>query len=146
MGLDMYLRKSIYIAAQYEHRKVKANVKITVDGKPVKVDESKIYVIIESVGYWRKANAIHAWFVKNVQDGADDCKEYSVSFEQLTELKDLCSKVLKNKNHANLLPTKDGFSFGSIHIDENYMDDLEETVKIIEALDPEGEYIYESSW
>jgi hypothetical protein len=24
------------------------------------------------VGYWRKANAIHRWFVEHVQDGNDD--------------------------------------------------------------------------
>ena len=29
--------------------------------------------IIEQVGYWRKANQIHNWFVENVQDGEDDC-------------------------------------------------------------------------
>ena len=27
----------------------------------------------EEVGYWRKANAIHGWFVRNVQNGKDDC-------------------------------------------------------------------------
>ena len=28
--------------------------------------------------YWRKANAIHGWFVKNAQQGIDDCRTYSV--------------------------------------------------------------------
>ena len=40
--------------------------------------------------YWRKANAIHKWFVENVQEGVDDCGEYEVTVEQLTELRDLC--------------------------------------------------------
>ena len=25
------------------------------------------------IASWRKANAIHKWFVDNVQDGVDDC-------------------------------------------------------------------------
>ena len=30
------------------------------------------------VAYWRKANAIHGWFVYNIQDGVDDQNEYYV--------------------------------------------------------------------
>jgi len=40
----------------------------------------------EEVGYWRKANAIHKWFVDNVQNGEDDCQRYDVTPAQLTEL------------------------------------------------------------
>jgi len=46
------------------------------------------------LGYWRKANAIHAWFVKNVQNGIDECQEANVTREQLTELKSLCERVI----------------------------------------------------
>lgn len=50
--------------------------------------------IISDIGYWRKANQIHNWFVTNVQDGEDDCGEYEVSKEQLEELLDICREVL----------------------------------------------------
>ena len=40
----------------------------------------------EEVGYWRKANAIHRWFVDNVQEGEDDCGEYEVTIKQLKDL------------------------------------------------------------
>lgn len=33
------------------------------------------------IGYWRKANHIHNWFIKNVQNGKDDCSVYEVSRE-----------------------------------------------------------------
>lgn len=46
------------------------------------------------VMYWRKANAIHKWFVDKVQGGEDDCKEYPVSSAQLIELRDTCKRVL----------------------------------------------------
>ena len=51
--------------------------------------------IIEQVAYWRKANAIHDWFVNNVQDGEDDCEYHDeVTKEILEELLDTCEKVL----------------------------------------------------
>jgi hypothetical protein len=46
------------------------------------------------LGYWRKANAIHAWFVKNVQNGVDDCGDYPVSPKKLKTLLDLCEQVV----------------------------------------------------
>lgn len=51
--------------------------------------------IMEQVGYWRKANEIHNWFVENVQDGDDDCNyHYEVTKEILEELLDICKTVL----------------------------------------------------
>ena len=47
----------------------------------------------QEVGYWRKANHIHAWFVKNVQEGEDDCGMYPVSREQLALLLETCKAV-----------------------------------------------------
>lgn len=51
--------------------------------------------IIEQVGYWRKANHIHNWFVENVQDGQDDCEYHQeVTKEILEELLYVCKMVL----------------------------------------------------
>ena len=47
------------------------------------------------LAYWRKANAIHKWFVDKVQDGNDDCGEYKVSKEQLQDLLNTCTEVLE---------------------------------------------------
>ena len=82
MGLDSYLKKRIYIGAEYEHRKVKGSINLTAENKPIKVDLKKVTEIIESVGYWRKANHIHKWFVDNVQNGEDDCKEYHGCYKE----------------------------------------------------------------
>jgi hypothetical protein len=43
---------------------------------------------------WRKVNALHAWFVRNVQDGRDDCGDYLVTRAQLASLLDDCETVL----------------------------------------------------
>jgi len=49
-----------------------------------------------SLAYWRKANAIHHWFVENIQNGIDDCKPFPVSKEKLEELLHICEKVVAN--------------------------------------------------
>lgn len=55
------------------------------------------YHIFEQVGYWRKANQIHDWFVENVQDGEDDCRyHHEVTKDLLEELLDICTKVFEH--------------------------------------------------
>lgn len=54
-----------------------------------------VYYMSEEVAYWRKANAIHQWFVDNVQNGEDDCHEYKVSREDLEELCGICGEILE---------------------------------------------------
>lgn len=104
------------------------------------------------IGYWRKANAIHRWFVKNIQNNNDDCKCYNLSKENIINLKELCIKVKNDKQLAcKLLPTQSGFFFGSTEYNEDYFDDLEETIKIcnkvLNELDFEKyECVYSSWW
>ena len=134
MGLDMYLDAKRFFWSDEEAPKV-ADLPI---GYEVK------YVIIE-VAYWRKANAIHQWFVDNVQNGMDDCGTYYVSREQLQELVDLCKKALANPS------TADGFFFGPTEYDDWYVQALHATIEQIEkALTtlPEGkwDFEYKSSW
>ena len=54
----------------------------------------------QELAYWRKANQIHYWFVKNIQDGKDDCGFYPVTKEKLQKLLDLCIQV---KNSSELI-------------------------------------------
>ncbi len=148
MGLDMYLTKRVYVGAEYEHRNVKGTIDISVEGKKLPVNFNKVSEIIERAGYWRKANHIHAWFVKNVQDGKDDCGEYYVSEENMQELLDTVNQVLANHDLAEeLLPTQSGFFFGGTSYDEYYFSDLEDTKEILEeALKSSGDFYYHSSW
>jgi hypothetical protein len=128
-----------------------------------KSDDDFIPSISEEVGYWRKANAIHNWFVENVQDGEDDCDYHrEVTADDLQELITVCTKVLTyaklvpgrirtgirfsngkaEEMYENglvvsnpgiceeLLPTSDGFFFGSQEYNEYYLADLQETIKI----------------
>ena len=154
MGLDMYLEKRIYIGASYDFNNVKGTVYITKDNKEVPINFKKIDSIIERVGYWRKANQIHRWFVENIQDGNDDCKEYWVPAHKLHELYNICKKVLRNHKLApELLPTQSGFFFGGTDYDEYYFEDIKQTIDILKPVIKEtstdeyvGDFYYSSSW
>ena len=101
---------------------------------------------------WRKANAIHKWFVNNVQDGDDDCsKRSSVSTEDMKYLLGLVTEVLSDHSKAKmLLPTQAGFFYGDTEYGDWYFENLKETETILkEALKPKNrdyEYYYQSSW
>ena len=102
------------------------------------------------VGYWRKANHIHKWFVDNCQDGRDDCGHYHVSCEQLKDLRDRVQRVIDwNRLATDLLPRQEGFFFGSNEIDDGYWEDLRLTLVIIDralSLPDQWDFEYHSSW
>lgn len=141
----MYLVKRIFVGSNYEYRGVTGKVELTTKGSPIKVNLDKIYEIVEEACYWRKANQVHGWFVREIQDGVDDCKEYYVPFLKLLELKELCNQAVKTKD-STLLPPCDGFFYGSTAVDEVYFDELRDTIEIINGLDESGSYFYRSSW
>lgn len=105
MGLDMYLMKA-------DKGKEKFN-----------------WDDMWEVGYWRKANQIHNWFVENVQDGIDDCGIYEAKKEQLENLLDRCKLVL---NSSKLVK-------GKIVNGERYVNGKWEAVYV------DGEYIEDPS-
>lgn len=156
MGLDMYLSKKTYVK-HWEHNGDN-NFEIEVSKHSIPAEHIKperITYVIEEVGYWRKSNQIHNWFVRNVQDGEDNCNEYEVSKEDLETLLEVCNQVLANHDLAEeLLPSQNGFFFGSTDYDEWYFKDLEHTVEIIESIFSEkdkngylsGDILYGSSW
>ena len=156
MGLDMYLSKKTYVK-QWEHKgDDNYQVEVTQKGEPVShIKSERISYIEEEIGYWRKSNQIHNWFVQNVQNGIDNCGTYFVGKEQLEELLELCKQILANNQLAEeLLPSASGFFFGSTEYDEWYFNDLTHTVQIIESLLSEqndrgyinGDIYYQSSW
>lgn len=114
-----------------------------------------------NVAYWRKANQIHGWFVREVQDYEDDCKEYHVSKEKLQELLSTVTMVLDTKNKSvakEHLPVTEGFFFGNYDedagYDQYYWEQLADTKEVLEdvlsALNEEDDFAYDfyyqSSW
>jgi hypothetical protein len=150
MGLDMYLEKRTYVR-QWDFQKPEEqyNVEVTKGGEPVKIDPKRVTYVIEEIGYWRKQNQIHQWFVENVQNGVDNCGEYCVSKGQLEDLLEICKKILNDNSLAEeLLPTASGFFFGGTEYDEWYFDGIQNTIEILEEAlsDTSADYYYSSSW
>jgi hypothetical protein len=151
MGLDMYLMAKRYISP-YDP----ADAELTKLAKEINFGDGTMDVreVTFEAMYWRKANAIHRWFVDNIQDGVDNCAEYYVDIKYLTELRDLCKKVLEDPEKAmELLPPKSGFFFGSTVIDEFFIDDLTNTVErfdylldLPEVKNHNISFYYSSSW
>jgi hypothetical protein len=127
MGLDMYLRRRT-------------------------IGDFKEENGTDEVAYWRKANQIREWFVRNTgYDTNADCEEHLLTKEQLEQLMDDCNKVLNDHSLAKeIMPTSQGFFFGSAEYDEWYFEDLKDTLDqltvIFETTDFETEEIYYYEW
>lgn len=148
MGLDMYLYKKEFVnPVKEDENKIIEWKNVFSKDEINSVELKEVSYIVLEVGYWRKVNAVHRWFVENIQHGVDNCAAYYVTYAQLQELKELCLKALSDRDRAiEYLPPQSGFFFGSVEPDEWYFQGLEDTVKIISKLSPDGEYEYQSSW
>lgn len=153
MGLDMGLNKVIMV--NDEIRKALEGV--------AGINAKEVERIKESFAYWRKANAIHAWIVENVQGGEDNCGTFYFALEEMEELLDLVNQVLdapaeiQKEVAKELLPMQDGFFFGNTSYDDEYfvyyLDDLRYTKDVLERAIKEEEanefsiyFEYWSSW
>ena len=159
MGLDMYLEARRFVSG-YSHSGEEENEmfrQIVDTVGMLDVHDERFATVSVNVAYWRKANAIHDWFVKHVQDGEDDCKTYFVPREKLMELEELCRRVVQSGEPevaAELLPTASGFFFGGTDYDEYYFEQIDWTAKrLAEILTklPDGgmrgvDFYYNSSW
>ena len=135
MGLDMYLSAEKYISG-YSDVLMRDNVLEVIGAHPpVRADGAATVNV--GVAYWRKANAIHNWFVEALQDGQDNCEKVFVPVQALMELVSICEQLLVNRDPeeaAEKLPTADGFFFGSTDYDDWYWADLESTVAQLKPL------------
>ena len=160
MGLDMYLDEHIYYGGKWRGNKTHAEGHtLSVSGKfaddnNLKTDD--IQELTREVGYWRKANQIHGWFVENAMKGNDDCSRTYVSVAELQKLHDTCVEVLQAlddkrwKRVEELLPPTEGFFFGEYDVKtEWYRSDIEYTIKVLSSIlkeDKGHSYYYTASW
>jgi len=159
MGLDMYLRfrKSVSGYDFAGSDKTVYDALLSAAGLTDLVTEARPHASIEvTVMYWRKANAIHGWFVDELAGGEDDCEEISVTRENLISLRDVCEEVALEPSVAgDVLPPTRGFFFGSDVIDEDYLESMKDTAReitdLLEKLPEDGEgwdwsLTYQASW
>ena len=169
MGLDMYLeiRKDEYRSKYHQDKGsdiILEHPKDITEFIPNPADLRISRQTNYEVGYWRKANHIHNWFMQNCAERneydnpIDDCRPIRITVGALEKLLDTCKKVLADHSLASsLLPTQSGFFFGSTEYDEYYFSETERTIKIIEPVlkfakhkleieDYDWEVYYQASW
>ena len=159
MGLDMYLYVKKYESVSRWDEKAQEKVKsfypkeLQELGKRHLEDNFLSKETRYQVGYWRKANAIHKWFIDHCAKGEDDCRSMWVSVKKLEELLDIIKDILFDSSSAkNKLPTQAGFFFGSQEYDEWYFEDLKYTKDLLErvlnflAKNTNYEVYYQASW
>ena len=183
MGLDMYLEGSFSIRAY--NQPTDQDYADMREGKKVTVERSSaLEDALDAIGFqdapiehqynhltyvfpiitWRKANAIHKFFVDEVQKGNDNCERHYVSRDKLQELLDRITTILDIKTPVaremkaeELLPTDiEGCFFGTKEYDDWYYKDLEDTKKTLEKVFEYEEnaeagkcfdsFYYQSSW
>lgn len=195
MGLDQYLYRKNYL-----HYNERDTIKEALGRKPEYAKESlpegfKLPKVLrpifehlenccgfeEEVAYWRKANMLHGWFVRNCQSIREDI-EIKVTYQDLVNLLKDINEVLENtvletgqvhmgttftdkgieekyeeglivKDSSvaeELLPTTQGFFFGSYDYDEYYVMDLkdakEKLEKVINESNEDDEFLYYASY
>ncbi|WP_449426856.1 hypothetical protein [Rhodanobacter umsongensis] len=150
MGLDMYLEAKRYVApydAQTEpmRRAIGAAIGYVPPKEKPGEDASLLEVsgVTVRVGYWRKFDALHQWFVSNVQQGCDDCRAAFVSADILIELEEQLEQVGDDPASASEYFTADS--------DETLEeDDVDYTLKVLhhaKRLQMQGwDIYYRASW
>lgn len=162
MGLDMYLYADKYLPGLWAHmqgtpEREQALGVLTAAGFEADDSIPGGLTVRVTAAYWRKVNAVHAWFVENVQGGVDECQHAFVERDQLEELRDEAARALdaylagNTEEVAQLLPPKGGFFFGSTEIDQYYAEDLQDTVAQLTKVlgNPrlaDCDFVYHSSW
>lgn len=169
MGLDQYLeiRKSEYRSKYSKDKGSRLKLEYPKDITEFIPNLTDLRISRQTnyeVGYWRKANQIHNWFMQNCarrdeyDNPIDDCRPIEITVDKLEKLLDDCKKVLTDHSLAKeLLPTADGFFFGSTAYDDYYLGQIEQTIEIIEPVlkfvkhkleikDYAWEVYYQASW
>lgn len=130
----------------------------TSGGGSVSYKDGQVCVSI-TCAYWRKANAIHSWFVENIQDGVDDCQTSDdINYELLALLASHCRTALDAyaaddfDKAQEILTPKAGFFFGPAEVNEWWAQNATYTAERVEllvnlAIQTGGvSFNYESSW
>ena len=162
MGLDMYLSARRYVSkynySSSDETLTDAFQKMaaTAPDDFMKYGEFSGITITYPIAYWRKANAIHGWFVRKCGNNQDTCQEMYVSTNDLRDLLATCLQVQKSPELAReLLPPTEGFFFGSSEVDQYYIADLDRTIEILtHVIDQKSkmtdefnfEMFYQASW
>lgn len=150
MGLDMFLDRVIYVGGQYDFNKVTGEINLSLHGKELKLPAKEIAYIACPAIRWRKAYAIHQWFIENVMEYAEPLVSYPVEIDTLLRLRDELMEALENREcDASVaeysFPCEEGDydeKYG-----EDYWNDLEDAlVQVSKVISEHGASPFETTY
>ena len=150
MGLDMYLEAKRHVApCDPRTEPTRRAIGTAIGYMPPKEKPGQDASLLEvsgvtvRVGYWRKFDALHRWFVNNAQEGHDDCRPAFVSVDTLMDLEEKLEQVGDDPASASEHFTTDEDEA----LDE---DDVDYTLKVLhhaKRLQEQGwDIYYRASW
>ena len=108
MGLDMYLEAKLHLPPYSEElAPVRQAIGQAIGYTPPTEKPDNDATLMEitgvtvRVGYWRKFDPLHQWFVSNVLESYDDCRSAYVSPEALAELEEQLDQVSDDPESAS---------------------------------------------
>lgn len=108
---------------------------------------------LTEVAYFRKYNFLIPVMEKILETKIKNGNFYNVDEEDIKKLRDRCKLVMENHDYAKeLLPTTEGFFFGSTDYDEYYFNDVEhvynECNKILENMteSEDTDFVFYVDW
>lgn len=171
MGLDMYLYAEKY-ESKYRNKTLSYPKELEELSRSINTYSIASKTTTYKIGYWRKFNALHNYIINHFANGRDECQRVYLLEEEIKEILNILKKVeesfktakikeekdgyiiYENPIAEKLLPTKDGFFFGSLDYDDFYLDYVKRSIKIFEEVlklleeRPEEGYdiYYQASW
>lgn len=150
MGLDMYLEAKLHLPPySAELAPVRQAIGQAIGYTPPteKPDNDatlmEITGVIVRVGYWRKFDPLHQWFVSNVQEGHDDCRPAYIAPDVLVELEEQLDQVSDDPESAS----EHFISEGDEPLDEGEIDYTLKVVVQAKKLQERGwDIYYRASW
>jgi hypothetical protein len=161
MGLDMYLNAEKYIGgwdhSADEEKTLFKQIIQAVGTEELSTPHHPGITVRTVVAYWRKVNAVHSWFVRELANGVDECQDIYVPVEEMKRLISECEAALELYDAGKLEETgqrmapQSGFFFGDTSIDEWWAEGLKDTIQqLTPLLDPkiskEFDFYYRASW
>jgi len=150
MGLDMYLEAKLHLPP-YDKKldPVRQVIGQAIGYTPPAEKPGHDATLMEvtgvtvRVGYWRKFDPLHQWFVNHVQEGHDDCRTAYVAPDILSTLEGQLDQVSDDPESA-------GEYFVSEDADPMSEGDLDTTLRIVaqaRKLQERGwDIYYRASW
>lgn len=159
MGLDMYLLAEKYVGGWKEdgddEKSCFKQILKLVGTEKLVASDSPSLLVRTNVAYWRKVNAVHAWFVRELADGVDERQSIPVPVEAMERLVVQCKEALllyeagRIKEAGECMPPQGGFFFGDTAVDEVWVEGLKKTIEQLEPLIKIGgdfDFCYQASW